>query len=371
MQVSQSSEFYIILECEPCKFKFYLKGNELIVGNILHSLFVCQELPFFNANTPYVITHYNRTVAITLSHHIAKTKRKTKPGYDYRIIAAQFACGGSATISDFFRIKMRHNTEESAILFFTAKHDKIIKIFIPGSIYGREDVIRENMLFNLVHNITENGIGRQEIIEFVNSRNQIVYCMIMPKFTGISLDKTIKSGMMSTMADVEKLNIAIQCLKQIKEVHNKGYAHCDVKLENFVYNTANHQVRVVDFGSAVRCDIAGIGIRFSVTTLYIMPDPSSQICNSGYLRDIYAIGVMLAIFFYQEHFCEYCEQFSITEFISEIKKKYPNFSEEIANLLHRMVGSDHALPPLSLDETIAAIDRVKLNIATANQRLTC
>jgi len=369
-QTSQNTGFFLTIDCKTNKFNVYLMGNEMIVGSMLHSLFVSQGLQFFTANTPYTVTHDNLTATITLSHHIAKTKRKTKPGYDYRIVAAQLDCGGSATVSDFFRTKIRHNTEEAAILFFTAKHDKVLKIFIPSSTYGRDDVIRENMLFNLVHNNTENGTGRQEIIEFINSRNQISYCMIMPKFIGISLDKIIKNGAISSMRYIEKLNIAINCLKQIKKVHDKGYAHCDVKLENFIYNVGDHQVRIVDFGSAVRCDINSSAIRFSVTTLYITPHPSSPISNSGYLRDVYAVGVMLAIFFYEEHYCGYCEQFDITEFINEIRKKHPKFPEEITNLLYRIVGSNPALPPLSLDETIAAIDRVICNIATTSPCVT-
>ena len=49
---------------------------------------------------------------------------------------------------------------------------------------------------------------------------------------------------------IEAIDILIQMLGAIEEVHNKGYIHRDIKPSNFVMNSLENKVYIVDFGLA-------------------------------------------------------------------------------------------------------------------------
>jgi serine/threonine protein kinase len=57
---------------------------------------------------------------------------------------------------------------------------------------------------------------------------------------------------------IESIDILIQMLGCIEEVHNKGYIHRDIKPSNFVMDLTEKKVFIVDFGiSKLHLDTQG------------------------------------------------------------------------------------------------------------------
>jgi serine/threonine protein kinase len=84
---------------------------------------------------------------------------------------------------------------------------------------------------------------------------------------------------------LQVVNIVIQC-------HSKGVLHRDIKDENLLINLTNHQVKLIDFGSATYLH-EGIYTKFEGTKLY---SPPEWIKHQKYTADgltVWSLGILL------------------------------------------------------------------------------
>jgi len=103
--------------------------------------------------------------------------------------------------------------------------------------------------------------------------------LLMRKINGIELFNYIT---MRSIPHEEILVIAIKLISLLKEIHERGVSHGDIKLENIIY-TKTRDVYLIDFG----CER---------TSLYAPPeitDGHEEVCE--YKRDVWCYGVCLYI----------------------------------------------------------------------------
>lgn len=87
-----------------------------------------------------------------------------------------------------------------------------------------------------------NSDGFAKVID----RNNKTGCLVM-SLLGANLQDIIDQ---STLSLVDIKRIAYQCIKRLKELHEKGFVHRDIKPENILMGNLNnpHKVYLIDFG---------------------------------------------------------------------------------------------------------------------------
>jgi len=84
-----------------------------------------------------------------------------------------------------------------------------------------------------------------------------------------------------------------QCLEGVAYCHVNGYAHRDIKLENFLV-TEDFTVKLADFG-LVKDFKSSVLQTYCGTTAYMAPEITGDQPYEGPLVDIFALGVTLYI----------------------------------------------------------------------------
>ncbi|MCB0356510.1 MAG: protein kinase, partial [Bdellovibrionales bacterium] len=73
------------------------------------------------------------------------------------------------------------------------------------------------------------------------------YAIILEDINGQSLDQYIKDQPLDIK---EFLQVSIQILEAVSEIHSKEIVHCDLKPHNITYNRESSQIKIIDFGLA-------------------------------------------------------------------------------------------------------------------------
>src|SRR3990167_3427732 len=98
---------------------------------------------------------------------------------------------------------------------------------------------------------------------------------------------------------IDKLKIAIACLKSIQALHKKNILHRDIKPENLVYDTEKGVISIVDFGLAIQGSNCS-SYEFVGTEGFYAPEQNSS--NNTPIpynekTEVYALGVTLCDLF--------------------------------------------------------------------------
>lgn len=119
-------------------------------------------------------------------------------------------------------------------------------------------------------------------------------------------EKNAEASSIYTYSDEEKLEIAIQFLERINELHEKGFVHRDIKLENAIWDQETKTLRLVDFGLAKKMKAgkfaAPKGGAAEGTLACIAPELIENQTYGNHIvysaaTDMYAAGVSLARLF--------------------------------------------------------------------------
>jgi len=98
---------------------------------------------------------------------------------------------------------------------------------------------------------------------------------------------------MYTLDRDEKVKITLGICDAIEELHSKGIIHCDLKLENMIYEPKEKIVRLIDFGCS--CNLKNESRGYSDEGMGTIGYMSEDI-NEGVITkrgDIYSLGVIL------------------------------------------------------------------------------
>lgn len=121
--------------------------------------------------------------------------------------------------------------------------------------------------------------------------------IVMEKVQGPSVFGLLQRGFM--LFEIEALQVMQDIFKALEFIHYKGVAHLDIKAENVVFTSDISDddyelpsVKLIDFGLAVSCESANIGI--CGTPGYIAPEILSGKDLTSYApADIWSSGVLL------------------------------------------------------------------------------
>jgi len=138
-----------------------------------------------------------------------------------------------------------------------------------------------------------------------------------------------------------KIKITLGICDAIEELHSKGMVHCDLKLENIIYDPKEKIVRLIDFGCS--CHLKNEAYCYSDENMGTLGYMSEDI-SRGYITkrgDIYSLGVLvlelwvgrLWIEAYDEEGC-YNE---VLEGLTILRKKEPELSKIIKICLSKEI----------------------------------
>src|SRR3990167_5347846 len=127
------------------------------------------------------------------------------------------------------------------------------------------------------------------------------YELLMKLAPGTGLFDLIKDKKIPSLVD--KLRIAIGCLKSIETLHKKNILHRDIKPSNFVYDTEKGLISIVDFGLAIYGNLNQLCKKFGGTEAYHAPEQNAAYENKQAIpynekTEVYALGVTLVNLFY-------------------------------------------------------------------------
>ena len=180
----------------------------------------------------------------------------------------------------------------------------------------------------------------------------------------------------STLSELEVLAIALAAAKSLQSLHAIGFAHLDVKIENFLF-FGWESVKLCDFGSMSKnvIDFASISSKdyyayeghFEVTTTMMYRPP--EICDP-YLRykvdvkaDMWMLGcVIYTLMFFKHPFGQSSKQ-GICE-ANFAWPSHPVYSRRLESIVRNLLTPDPSLRPSSsqLIEILTSKDReVQLN----------
>ncbi len=152
-----------------------------------------------------------------------------------------------------------------------------------------EQVTRLRQEYQITKNLNINGIVKAiDLKEFGNK-----FVLVLEYFNGMPLQNIIT---LHPLKIQDFLEIGIQLVSSIAELHNNYIIHKDLKPHNILINSETKQVRINDFGIATRLAKETRNIshpnQLSGTLAYMPPEQTGRInCSIDYRSDFYSLGV--------------------------------------------------------------------------------
>ncbi len=185
--------------------------------------------------------------------------------------------------------------------------------------------------------------------------------ILMEYVDGVTLRKKFESKPLSVN---EAITYAIQIGEALKEAHNQGIVHRDVKSDNIMINSKN-QVKVMDFGMAkLKGSLKLTKTSSTVGTLAYMAPEQIQGGEVDARSDIFSFGIVLyemltgQLPFKGEH--EAAMMYSILNEEPEPIQKYrPELSSEFLHVINRVLEKDPNDRYQSMNDMLIDLRRLK------------
>ena len=96
-----------------------------------------------------------------------------------------------------------------------------------------------------------------------------------------------------TLERNEKILITKRIIDAIEELHNKNIVHCDLKLENMIYDSKEKLIKLIDFGCS--CNLKNESYTYSDENMGTLGYMSPELSNGFITKrgDIYSLGVLI------------------------------------------------------------------------------
>jgi len=185
--------------------------------------------------------------------------------------------------------------------------------------------------------------------------------IVMEYVDGVTLRKKFESKPLSLN---DAITYAIQIGEALKEAHNQGIVHRDVKSDNIMINSKN-QVKVMDFGLAkLKGSLKLTKTSSTVGTLAYMSPEQIQGGEVDARSDIFSFGIVLyemltgQLPFKGEH--EAAMMYSIINEEPEPIQKYrPELSSEFLHVINRVLEKDPNDRYQSMNDMLIDLRRLK------------
>ncbi len=133
--------------------------------------------------------------------------------------------------------------------------------------------------------------GKERITSMGQPKNEVVF-MVLEWLPGGSLFDLIQS---TALPEPLVCHIFRELLKTVEHIHNKGYAHLDIKLENTMFDK-DGRLKIIDMGFTSELKgMKGDGklLSWVGTKTYMSPEICEHKPYPGFAADIFALGVVL------------------------------------------------------------------------------
>jgi serine/threonine protein kinase len=220
-------------------------------------------------------------------------KKNMKGGEPLGIVGEQVTVGATPYILN----KLKAKGEDSEIWIATDNDETQFVIKIVKSDETNEEIIALSELQGIP------GVVKSVALSTPAETKTHEYIVMEYKADTQSLDKLLVEA---SMSQDEAREAIVQILLTMKDVHERGWVHRDLKLENILAYTTDGQLRLelIDFGFATKHDegkCSGIlGSLKGLAPEVILPwDPDKE--YDGRAVDMYAIGVILYRLLFNEY----------------------------------------------------------------------
>ncbi len=168
---------------------------------------------------------------------------------------------------------------------------KVLKNDYPSP----EELSRYRQEFEITHDLKLSGVVQAYSLEKLD--NTLV--MVLEDFGGESLKELMGSspafekGVGSVLTF---LPLALQTAESLGQIHAHNVIHKDINPANIVFNVANNQVKIIDFGISSRLPRETLTFKnptqLEGTLVYISPEQTGRMNRAvDYRTDLYSLGV--------------------------------------------------------------------------------
>jgi len=200
-------------------------------------------------------------------------------------------------------------------------HPDFIKTEVEALLHVRDH--------SLKHSLKLLGVG-------CRSNSAVLVTEFIPGKQLHDLAVAYDSGMPERLAK----HLFAKLLLAVDELHQSGWCHLDLKLENILYTKSKDTVTLIDFGFAEPwLDETGERKleKFCGSIHYTCPEIGMHLPYSGRRADIWALGVILYCLVAGRFPFNSSSQMKLLEKIQKIKCKWPaGFSLELVDLISSM-----------------------------------
>ena len=152
-----------------------------------------------------------------------------------------------------------------------------------------EELARFRQEYEIIKNLDIDGVTRVFGLEPYN--NSLL--MVLEDFGGDSLARILKKRKLNLQ---EFLEIGIQLVLIIAEIHARQIMHKDICPANIIWNTESNQVKIIDFGISAELSwehpqVESAGL-LEGTLLYMSPEQTGRMNRAmDYRTDFYSLGI--------------------------------------------------------------------------------
>lgn len=129
--------------------------------------------------------------------------------------------------------------------------------------------------------------------------NRIKYNILMNYFLGIDAFDFLELQRTNTFYKPKMwCDLVIGMLKSVQAFHEKGWFHCDIKPENFLFEPFRREVHLIDFGFALKREAQAKTAEINVirgTLPYIAPENKRAPYEISEATEAYAMGLSISV----------------------------------------------------------------------------
>ncbi|MHB1948678.1 MAG: protein kinase domain-containing protein [Gammaproteobacteria bacterium] len=130
-----------------------------------------------------------------------------------------------------------------------------------------------------------------QVLRFSTQKNMLRHNILMDLAPGIDLSVLVNQP--SFLSPIRWINIVINMLLEVQNIHANGILHCDIKPENFIINLFTDTATLVDFGFAIESETLSVKNAIKQGSInYVAPEVFKGIYNVK--TEIFALGKTIA-----------------------------------------------------------------------------
>ena len=262
-------------------------------------------------------------------------------------------------LSNYFE-KILEEVEIMGILSKSGENDYIINTY--ELIYDNEG---ENKCFNLylVNDYCDIGTIMNRDSEFYNHyHNPLLIKYFYPKLN-LELEQFEENLVKKNSISLEvKHTIAKKIFKQVllgvKYIHSYNIAHRDIKIENILFDSNDGKIKLIDFSISTIVKSENKLINEPGGSMHYQSPEFFDTDNNGYynpfIADIWAIGISLYIFIFEEFPFDADSELELGIKICDKPFKYPYNPEnkDFEELINFMLNKDLKKRKTDIDEIL-------------------